>query len=80
MKLASPPPDDDASQVYVFFDASPAPIARDATHAKGWDYDPASRTVTFYGGECEALKSGTVERASIVLGCPGGAPPSNPIK
>lgn len=80
MKLASPPPNDDASQVYVFFDASPAPIARDATHAKGWDYDSTSRTVTFYGGDCEALKSGTIERASVVLGCPGGEPPANPIK
>ena len=80
MKLASPPPGNDPSLLYVFFDAAPTPVARDATHASGWDYDSGSQTVTFYGDRCDALQAGTVQKASVVFGCQGGPPPANPVQ
>jgi hypothetical protein len=80
MKLAAPPPGNDPTQLYVFFDASPTPVSRDPAHADGWDYDAASDSVTFYGPRCDALRDGTVQKASVVVGCPGGAPPTNPVQ
>lgn len=80
MKLGAPPPNGDPSLLYVFLDASPAPLARDATHATGWDYDAASQSVTFYGDRCDALRAGTIQKASVMVGCAGGPAPENPVK
>jgi hypothetical protein len=36
---------------------------------QGWDYDPATNQVTFYGDECQQLKDGTVTDVDVVFGC-----------
>jgi von Willebrand factor type A domain len=59
---------DSASDVYVYIDGEPVPL--DATHAEGWDYDPATNQVTFYGPVCEDLRSGAATDLVIVHGCP----------
>lgn len=76
LKLAAPLPGGTAEDVYVFFDGAVPPIARDGAHANGWDYDPAAQTIHFYGSACERLRSGSVRKQSLVIGCPGGAPPA----
>jgi hypothetical protein len=65
-KLDPAPPD--PSKVYVFFDNTQS-IAQDPTHTDGWDYDPASQQVTFYGASCDKLKNGDVTDVDIVFGC-----------
>lgn len=63
----------DPSAIYVFFE-NVTKVARDATHMDGWDYDPATNQVTFYGPSCDSLKSGTVKDVDIVLGCDAPTP------
>jgi hypothetical protein len=58
----------DLSQLYVY--QAKQPIARDTTHASGWDYDAATNQITFYGAICQALQSGQVSDLVIVYGCP----------
>ncbi len=65
--LSEVPPD--PTQIYVFFDNDPAGVAKDPTHTDGWDYDPATNQVTFYGPACDAIKSETVSDVDIVFGC-----------
>ena len=36
----------------------------------GWDYDPATNTVTFYGDACDAIEADEVDTVSLVFGCP----------
>ena len=55
-------------EIYVFFENTTS-IPRDTSHAEGWDYDPATNQVTFYGQACEDLKSGTVTDVDVVFGC-----------
>jgi hypothetical protein len=64
--LTQVPPD--SSKIFVFFDNT-TQIARDTTHADGWDYAPATNQVTFYGPKCDALKAGQVSDLDIVFGC-----------
>jgi len=54
----------------VRFDGG-ALIPRDSSHGRGWDYDAATNTVTFYGSECTAVQSGSVTDVQIDFGCPG---------
>lgn len=68
--LASVPPEPD--DLFVFFGTDPAPVPKDPTHTTGWDYDPATNTVTFYGATCDMLKSGAITDVHVVFGCPGG--------
>lgn len=63
--LNSAPPDE--SKLFVFFDNQT--VARDTTHAAGWDYDAASNTLTFYGGDCDKLKANQVADVDVVFGC-----------
>ncbi len=58
---------DNTDDLYVFQDNLPVP--RDPTHTAGWDYDPATNQVTFYGGPCDALQAGTGTDIDIVFGC-----------
>lgn len=58
----------DLTQLYVY--ESKQPIARDTTHAGGWDYNAATNQITFYGAACQALQSGKVSDLVIVYGCP----------
>ena len=46
-------------------------IPRDMSHTRGWDYDPATNTITFYGAECAAVESGSVTSVDVDFGCPG---------
>lgn len=64
-QLQGTPPD--PSKLYVFFDGVGVP--RDPSHAGGWDYDPATNTITFYGQECQDLKDGKIGKVDVVFGC-----------
>jgi hypothetical protein len=64
--LSKTPPD--PSKIYAFFDKM-TDVPRDPTHADGWDYDPKTNTVTFYGADCTAIESGTVKQVDVVFGC-----------
>lgn len=66
-ELSSTP--ESVNQLWVYADSSPVPL--DTDHQDGWDYDPDSNTITFYGPACDALKSGEVTDLAIVYGCPG---------
>lgn len=68
LALADPP--EDPSAIYVWFD-DVEEIERDETHASGWDYDPATMSITLYGEPCERLQRGEVDDVDIVFGCPG---------
>ncbi len=57
-----------ADDLYVYFDS--VNVTRDPTHMSGWDYDPTTNQVTFYGADCDKLKAGTVTDLVIVGGCP----------
>ncbi len=57
-----------ALEIYVFFDNTQS-VPRDVMHMSGWDYDAAQNQVTFYGADCEKLKSGEVKDVDIVFGC-----------
>ena len=57
-----------ADEVFVFFDNTES-IAKDTTHMEGWDYDPSTNQVTFYGDACAKLKAGEVTDVDIVFGC-----------
>jgi hypothetical protein len=65
LALGQTPPD--PAELYAFFDNVGVP--RDPTHQSGWDYDPATNSVTFYGADCDKLKSGQVSDVDIVFGC-----------
>lgn len=64
--LDEAPPD--ATEIYVFFDDTTT-VPRDSAHVSGWDYDPVTQQVTFYGEHCEMLKAGEVTDVDIVFGC-----------
>lgn len=66
-KLDEKPPS--ADDIFVFFNNDKKAIPRDLTHMQGWDYDPITNQVTFYGGSCDDLKAGTVVDVDIVFGC-----------
>jgi hypothetical protein len=51
----------------VFFNDDPTPIPSDP--AQGWQYDPATNQITFYGSSCQALQSGSVSDVDVVYGC-----------
>ena len=64
----------DIDDLYAFLDMML--VDRDPTHMSGWDYDPATNRVTFYGPACDSIQSGDVETVSIVFGCPELPPPA----
>jgi hypothetical protein len=63
--LSSQPPD--PNEVFVFFDNVKLP--RDPTHTAGWDYDPLTNQITFYGVDCDKLKAQQVQDVDVVFGC-----------
>lgn len=63
--LNSTPPD--PSKVFVFFDN--VKVTRDPTHQAGWDYDPTTNQITFYGTDCDKLKAQQVQDVDVVFGC-----------
>jgi hypothetical protein len=58
---------DDINVLYIYFDN--VEVSRDTARADGWDYDPSTNQVTFYGPACDALRSGQVSDLVIVYGC-----------
>ena len=57
----------DPSQLFVFADGNR--LARDSSHANGWDYDAANNQVVVYGASCSHITAGTVTKVQIVYGC-----------
>ncbi|MBK7580288.1 MAG: VWA domain-containing protein [Myxococcales bacterium] len=57
----------DPSKIFVFFDNVKVP--QDKTHQAGWDYDAATNQLTFYGVDCDKLKSQSVTDVDVVFGC-----------
>jgi hypothetical protein len=64
--LVEEPPDPDL--LYIFFDGTV--VERDPSHQDGWDYDPTTNRITFYGGTCTSLQSGDVADLKVVFGAP----------
>ncbi|MGZ3474835.1 MAG: vWA domain-containing protein [Polyangiales bacterium] len=56
----------DPSKIYAFFDHT-TPVARDPSN--GFDYDPATNSVTFAGDACTKIKTQAVKRVDVVFGC-----------
>jgi len=71
-ELAVAPPEDE--EVWVFFNDVLPGVPQDETHQNGWDYDPATNTITFYGDYCDQLKNGAVDDVDLVFGCPEPTP------
>ena len=64
-QLSSPPLDID----YVVVTIAGAPVARDTSHVNGWDYDPDTLTLYFYGQACQELQANP-QTVSVTYGCP----------
>lgn len=64
-KLAAAPPD--PSKLYIYVNG--VLQNRDPGHANGWDYDPATLRITFYGGLCNLVATDPSAKVSIVYGC-----------
>lgn len=45
-------------------------LARDTSHADGWDYSADGKSIVLYGGACDAAKSTTDGSISLLFGCP----------
>jgi hypothetical protein len=59
----------DPDLLFVFFDKKAPGVPRDKTHMGGWDYDPVTNAITFYGQACTDLKTGKIQVLDIVYGC-----------
>ena len=55
------------SAIYVFLDN--IEVKRDTTHTGGWDFNPSTHQVTFYGQTCQDLQAGKIKDIDIVYGC-----------
>lgn len=69
--LTDPPTD--LAEVFAFFN-NVTSVPRDPAHQNGWDYDPSTMTLTFYGSFCAQLQDGSVTDVDIVYGCAGPTP------
>ena len=59
---------DSPDRLYIYFGATQVP--RDTSHTMGWDYDPTSMALTFYGMSCNSIKDGTAGNLVVSYGCP----------
>jgi len=66
-ELQSRPQDD--TKIAVTLDGQQVP--RDPSHGTGWDYDPATNTITFYGSTCDQIQQGTGSNVGVDYGCGG---------
>ena len=64
--LSDVPPD--PNLLFIYIDGVQVP--QDPNHADGWDYDPATNQITFYGSYCDTLQSGGAGSLIISYGCP----------
>jgi hypothetical protein len=71
LSLPAPPTQDGTtslSRIHVFADG--VPLARDTTHADGWDYTDAAFTrIMVSGATCAGLQNGTVHAITIGFDC-----------
>ncbi len=65
-KLGKAPPD--ANKLYVYVNG--VLVARDPSHATGWDYDPVTNRITLYGATCASVSMNTNAHVNILYGCP----------
>ncbi|MBI2893244.1 MAG: VWA domain-containing protein [Deltaproteobacteria bacterium] len=63
LSVIPPVPED----VWVVLDEATA-VARDQTHLDGWDHEPESNVLTFYGPACDLVKTNT-HRVRVIIGC-----------
>lgn len=63
------PPPADLDKTFVFFGNTEL-VDRDTSHAMGWDYDPVTMKLTFYGSDCERVRTRVVTDVDVVFGCP----------
>ena len=63
--LGDVPPDPD--DLYAYLDGEP--VDRDPLRRDGWDYDPGTNQIVFFGEACDALQSGEVEDLAILQTC-----------
>ncbi len=61
------PEAEDIGEVAVRVDGEDIP--RDPTHVKGWDYDPTTNRITFYGLDCSTIQSGVPQAVQVLTGC-----------
>jgi hypothetical protein len=64
-ELASAP--QDPAKLGVTLDGTAVP--RDPAHQTGWDYDPATNSITFYGATCASIQNGTGANVGVDYGC-----------
>lgn len=60
------PPNHD--ELYVYINGNKVP--RDPIHQDGWDYEPQTNQISFYGPPCSLLQSGQAKDLEIIFGCP----------
>jgi hypothetical protein len=63
--LTNDPPAPD--NMFIVIDGTQ--VARDPSHANGWDYDPATKTVELHGNACSGLKNTAAQSVQVVFGC-----------
>lgn len=44
-------------------------VSQDPSHQAGWDWNPDSNTLTFYGAACDAILGGATENVRIQFAC-----------
>jgi hypothetical protein len=57
----------DLASLHIYFDKVVVP--QDKTHQQGWDYDPASNKLTFYGKPCSDIEKRLVSDLRVLYGC-----------
>jgi hypothetical protein len=55
------------SYLWMMFDG--VKIDRDGDHVNGWDYDEGSNQIMVYGPACDQLRSGSVTKIDVKMGC-----------
>ena len=63
--LGKVPPAPDNIGIY----ADGTKLARDTSHANGWDYDAGMTSVTIFGATCDALMAGRIKTVQAFIGC-----------
>jgi Mg-chelatase subunit ChlD len=43
-------------------------VSQDPSHQSGWDWDPGTNTLTFYGSDCDAILGGQTDSVTIQFG------------
>jgi hypothetical protein len=66
VELVTPP----ANAAALVVTVAGQPVARDTGHTDGWDYDPGSDSLVFYGDACQLLGSGGQDPAKVEVRYP----------